>query len=167
MEVVLRDDPVLENYLVVRLVPAGEIVTVIEILSHANKQPGRDREDYIRKRQEILDSEVNLVEVDLLRADPPMPFADEVDSDYCILAHHRTRLTRAWIYPFSLQQPISIFPLPLLPDDQEPLVNLNALLAGVYERAGYDLVINYIEPPVPPLNQADAAWAAERVKATT
>ena len=161
MEVVLHDDPLLENYLVVRLVPAGEIVTVIEILSHANKQPGRDREEYIQKRQEILDSEVNLVEIDLLRAHPPMPYADEVDSDYCILARHRTRLTRARIYPFNLPQPISIFSLPLLPDDQEPLVNLNELLAGVYERAGYDLVINYDEPPVPSLREQDAAWAKE------
>lgn len=161
MEVVLRDDSLLENYLVVRLVPAGEIVTVIEILSHANKQPGRDREEYIQKRQELLDSEVNLVEIDLLRAHPPMPYADEVDSDYRILARHRARLNRARLYPFGLRQPISIFSLPLLPDDQEPLVNLNELLAGVYERAGYDLVIHYDEPPVPPLREQDVAWAKE------
>ncbi len=166
-EVVLRDDPLIENYLVVRLVPAGEIVTVIEILSHANKQPGRDRETYIQKREELLETEVNLVEIDLLRAHPPMPYADEIDSAYCILARHRTRLNRARLYPFGVQQAIPIFPLPLLPDDQEPLVNLNELLAGVYERAGYDLILNYAEPPVPPLNEADAAWANELLKKVT
>lgn len=161
LEVVLRDDPLLENYLVVRLAPAGEIVTVIEILSHANKQPGRDRDAYIQKREELLETEVNLVEIDLLRAHEPMPYADEIESDYRILARHRTRLNHARIYPFHLRQPIPIFPLPLLPDDQEPLVNLNEILAGVYERAGYDLVINYAEQPNPPLNESDAAWAAE------
>jgi len=161
MEVALRDDPLVENYLVVRLVPAGEIVTVIEILSHANKQPGRDREMYIQKREELLETEVSLVEIDLLRAHPPMPYADEFESDYRILARHRTRLTHARVYPFQLRQPIPIFPLPLLPDDQEPLVNLNLLLSGVYERAGYDLVLNYAEPPVPPLRPEDAAWANE------
>jgi hypothetical protein len=51
-----------------------------------------------------------------------------------------------------------------LPDDQEPLVDLNELLSGVYERAGYDLVLNYGEPPTPPLNEADAVWANEILK---
>lgn len=166
-EVAIRDDPLIENYLVVRLVPAGEIVTVIEILSHANKQPGRDRETYIEKREELLATEVSLVELDLLRAHPPMPYADEIDSAYCILARHRKRLNHARIYGFNVRQPIPIFPLPLLPDDQEPLVNLNELLSAVYERAGYDLILNYSEPPVPPLNNGDAAWADEILKKAT
>jgi len=51
--------------------------------------------------------------------------------------------------------------LPLLPDDQEPLVNLNELIAGVYERAGYDLVIDYTQAPVPELRAQDVAWAKE------
>jgi len=38
---------------------------------------------------------------------------------------------------------------------------LNALLAGVHERAGYDRVIDYAQPPEPPLNDEDAAWAAQ------
>ncbi len=165
MEVALRDDPLLENYLVVRLVPAGEIVTVIEILSHANKQPGRDRESYVQKREELLETEVSLVEVDLLRDHPPMPYADEIDSAYRILARHRKRLNYARIYPFEVQQAIPIFSLPLLPDDHEPLVNLNELLAGVYERAGYDLILQYDKPPQPPLSDEDARWAAERIAA--
>ena len=40
-------------------------------------------------------------------------------------------------------------------------MDLNALLAGVHERAGYDRVIDYAQPPEPPLNDADAEWAAQ------
>jgi hypothetical protein len=169
LEVVFRDDPLEESYLVVRLVPSGEIVTVIEILSHTNKQRGRDREKYLAKREEFFDAALGIVEIDFLRAGPSMPYTEAAHgADYRILVRDRAHPTRAKLYPFNVRHPIPIFPLPLLPDDQEPLVNLNELVAGVYERAGYDLVINYGEPPNPPLTESDAAWANELVnKATT
>jgi hypothetical protein len=162
LEVVIRDDPLEENYLVVRLVPSGEIVTVIELVSHTNKRGGRDREKYLAKREELFDASVSIVEIDLLRAGAPMPYTEvAAQADYRILIRHRTRPSRLKIYPFQVRQPIPIFPLPLLPDDQEPLVNLNELLAGVYERAGYDLIINYAQAPIPPLREEDARWANE------
>jgi hypothetical protein len=33
-------------------------------------------------------------------------------------------------------------------------------LHTAYERARYDLRVDYRKPPVPPLSPADAAWAA-------
>ena len=39
-------DTVEEPFLEVRLLPSGEVVTVIEFLSHTNKQGGRDRTNY-------------------------------------------------------------------------------------------------------------------------
>jgi len=39
-------DMVEEPFLEVRLLPSGEVVTVIEFLSHTNKQGGRDRTNY-------------------------------------------------------------------------------------------------------------------------
>ncbi|RMF26349.1 MAG: DUF4058 family protein, partial [Chloroflexi bacterium] len=56
------------------------------------------------------------------------------------------------------------FPLPLRPGDEEPLVDLNALLHALYDRAGYDLSIDYTRPPVPPLEGEDATWAAARLR---
>lgn len=44
-----------------------EVITLIEILSYSNKQPGPDREKYLQQRQEILSSRTSLVEIDLLR----------------------------------------------------------------------------------------------------
>ena len=44
-----------------------KVVTVIEIVSPSNKQPGPDRRSYETKQQEVLSSDANLIELDLLR----------------------------------------------------------------------------------------------------
>ena len=44
------------------------VVTAVELLSPADKTPGRDRDAYLNKRADYLASQVNLVEMDLLRA---------------------------------------------------------------------------------------------------
>jgi hypothetical protein len=154
-------EPVEEGYLEVRLVPGGEVVTVIELLLHINKQPGRDRETYLEKREALLASRVHFVEIDLLRAGPPMPYTERAaGSHYRFFIRRSERPREARLYPFDVRQPIPAFPLPLRPDDAEPTVDLGGLLRRVYDRAGYDLVINYGQPPVPPLNEADTSWAA-------
>jgi len=85
-----RRDPIEEGYLEVRLVPTGEVVTVIELLSHTNKQPGREREAYLEKREERLDSRVSFVEIDLLRA------ATIACSSATGSASHRRGSTLSW-----------------------------------------------------------------------
>lgn len=148
-----------EAFLEVRLVPTGEVVTIVEVLSHSNKQPGRDREAYIGKRDELLRTDVGFVEIDLLRAGSPMPYTGVANSEYRLLIRRRQQPTHARIYPFGVRQPVPKFALPLLPDDTEPIVDLGILLHSVYDRAGYDLIIDYNLPPTPPLSQADTSWA--------
>ncbi len=54
-------------YLEVRDMETGWVVTAIEILSPVNKRSGEGRMSYLQKRQGILVSLTNLVEIDLLR----------------------------------------------------------------------------------------------------
>ncbi len=49
------------------------VVTVVEMLSPANKTPGKDRNAYLAKREEYLAANVNLVEINLLRASKTPP----------------------------------------------------------------------------------------------
>jgi hypothetical protein len=51
----------------VREAGADTLVTAIEILSPINKRSGRERQRYLRKRRELLRSEVHVMELDLLR----------------------------------------------------------------------------------------------------
>jgi len=65
---------VVENYLVIRHLGSGEVVTVIELLSPSNKCTGSEgRKAYLAKREEILSSRTNLVELDLLRGGARLP----------------------------------------------------------------------------------------------
>ncbi len=41
----------------------------------------------------------------------------------------------------------------------EPIVDLQALLNTVYDRAGYDFTLDYTAELVPPLSETDAVWA--------
>jgi Protein of unknown function (DUF4058) len=44
-----------------------KLITLIEILSPSNKRRGPDRKAYAHKQQEVLESDANLIELDLLR----------------------------------------------------------------------------------------------------
>lgn len=161
VEVVLAiPDEVGESYLEVREVTTGRVVTVMELLSPANKLYQKGREAYIEKRAEILGSRTNLVEIDLLRAGEPMPTqGGRVESDYRILVSRAKTRPRALLYPFNLRDAIPTFDLPLLPGDEEPAVDLGAIFHALYERARYDLSLDYSQPPVPPLRDEDVAWS--------
>jgi hypothetical protein len=153
---VLMEDEVGENYLEVHETGAGKLVTVLELLSPANKLHAKGRETYEQKRRDVFRSRTNLVEVDLLRA----------GGDYRIVIMRGSRRPRGQMHAFALRQPIPSFPLPLLPGEVEPLVDLNAILHALYDRARFDLRLDYTQPPVPPLHETDAAWANELINNT-
>ena len=64
------------RYLRVIDVKSRRVVTVIELLSPSNKELGKDHDHYLAKREEFLGSRTNLVEIDLLRADPRLPMGE-------------------------------------------------------------------------------------------
>ncbi len=157
-------DEVEDTFLEVHEVKSGKLVTGLEILSPANKQ-GKGRTTYEEKRQDYFRTRTNLVEIDLLRAGEPMPVVGRpVGSDYRILVSRGPRRPHAQLYAFGVRGAIPSFALPLAPGDEEPVVELNAVLHGVYHRARFDLRLEYSRPPVPPLSEADAAWARELIE---
>jgi hypothetical protein len=153
-------DIVRETYLEVRARDTDRVVTVLEILSPSNKLPGEGREQYERKRLKLLGTLTNLVEIDLLRAGPPMTMrGDGREAHYRILVSRSLERPQADLLAFSVRQPIPDFPLPLQPGEEEPIVEINRLLHELYDRAGYDLRIDYRSEPEPSLEGEDAAWA--------
>jgi hypothetical protein len=152
-----------EWYLEIRIASTSKLVTAVEVLSPTNKAAGAGRRQYLRKRTKVLESKTSLVEIDLLRGGKPMPLSSPktVDGDYRILVSRGRTRPRAELYVFDVRQPIPPIPIPLLPKDPEPTLDLNAVLHALYERARFDLVLDYTKPPVPPLTEEDAAWARE------
>ncbi len=163
---VLLPDYVRLGYLELRTAADDRIVTVVELLSPFNKRSGEGWDDYTRKRGQVLASAVHLVEIDLLRAGQRMALARPVaQADYRILVSAWETRPRADLYAFDVTSPIPSFPLPLLPDDMPARVDLGAILHAVYDRAGFDLRLDYRRDAEPPLRPQAAAWADALLRA--
>jgi hypothetical protein len=149
-----------ERYLEVRELGTDAVITAIELLSPTNKRTGKGRVAYEEKRQQILDSKSHFIELDLLRNEPPILMTgNDLNWDYRILVSRSEQRPIADLYGFMLPEPIPIFPLPLKPEDKELAIDLQSILNGVYERAGYRFRIDYRQPVPPPvLPQADREW---------
>ena len=63
-----------------------------------------------------------------------------------------------------LQDPLPVVPVPLrAPDDDIPL-DLASAFTTIYDRAAYDLSLNYAEPPPPPpLSASEQIWLRQRL----
>ena len=123
--------------------------------------------DPLKMREDFILSRASFVEIDLLRAGEPMPVrTPPPPSDYRILVCRARRSKDAVLYAFPYTSPIPPILIPLLPGDPEPLLDLNGILHALVDRASYDLVIDYAQPPDPPLRPEDEAWAAKIVAAT-
>ncbi|MBD2311244.1 DUF4058 family protein [Desertifilum sp. FACHB-1129] len=149
-----------ERYLEVREVGTDTFITVIEVLSPKNKQKGKGRTAYENKRRRILGSLSNLVEIDLIRAGIPMTIIGKVQpSDYRLIVSRSSQRPQADLYDFDLREPIPSVPLPLRPEDEEPLIELQAIVQGVCDRAGYNERIDYSQPvPPPKLSNTTQQW---------
>lgn len=151
---------VTERYLEVRELGTDAVVTVIEVLSPKNKRSGEGRTGYEQKRRRILGSNTHLIELDLLRAGKPMPMHQvPVPTAYRLLISRATDRPTADLYGLTLQAPLPALPLPLLSAEIEPMIPLQAVFEGVYERARYRSRIDYTQPiPPPALSNVEQAW---------
>ena len=140
----------------------SRVVTVIELLSPSNKQPGPDREQYIAKRSELLRSEVHFVELDLLRGGPRMPMENLPECDYYALVGRIEERPRAGVWPIHLRDPLPVIPIPLADPYPDARLDLKQVLDRVHDAAGYEDYI-YDGEPRPPLAKDDADWARQRL----
>jgi len=154
-------EEVRESYLEIRDVVNGQVVTVIEILSPKNKRNGEGRIAYERKRNRVLASATHFIEIDLLRKGTHFPLGQSsISTQYYVLVARGDRRPHGDLYAFPLRSPLPSFPLPLSGADVEPMIDLQTIFQGVYDRAGFDMVINYEEPSLMKLDDAaDGEWA--------
>lgn len=153
----------------IRAINDETLVTAIELLSPVNKRPGADGADaYDQKRQELFQSGVHLLEIDLLRGGRrphlarPNPLPDD---PYFVFLSRAERWPEIAIWPCTLQKPLPTVAVPLRRPDPDVPLPLTTILHQVYRNARYDLQIDYrVDPPPPDLRPADAAWLAERLQ---
>jgi hypothetical protein len=148
-----------EAYLVIRERETMEVVTVIETLSPANKRTSSDgREQYLEKRQEILQSHSNLVEIDLLRGGTRLPMIGSPAGDFIAIVSRSRRRPKASSYAWTLRQPMPTIAIPLKGDDADVPLDLQKVFTTTYERARYQLSLDYAAELHPALSGADLEW---------
>jgi hypothetical protein len=162
----LMDDEIHEDRLQVINAERHQVVTVIEIASPTNKVAGwQGRASYLRKREEVMNSPSHFVEIDLLRAGDPLNFRELLPPhDYLVHVSIRQRRPRARAWPIRLQQRLPVVEIPLRPEDKDVPLDLQEVLSAVYDRAGYDMSINYHSEPNPPLCGENTEWAAKLLR---
>ena len=156
-----------ERRVVIRTVDKNRVVTVIELLSPANKTRGsKGRRHYIRKRNNVLDSSAHFVEIDLLRGgDRFEGYTKLPPSDYLIaVSREPIRPTADW-WLVKLEDRLPEIPIPLRKGDADVMLDLQAVLNTFFDRSDYGRRLRYDQPPEPPLTPAQTAWASELVAA--
>jgi hypothetical protein len=138
------------------------IVTVIVVLSHANKV-GRGLEAYRNKQQTLLQSQTHLLEIDLLRAGSytvAAPLTEEIPPHpYRISLHRAGQGEQFEVWPISLRSPLPEVRIPLTQEHSDIYLDLQEALNEAYDEGNYAAEITYDQPSVPPLASHDASWA--------
>jgi hypothetical protein len=148
------------SFVEVRDRDSWQLVTVIELLSPANKRPGADRAQFLAKRGELLASDVHFVELDLLRGGPRLPIEGLPDCDYYALVSRAADRPEADLWPLELRDRLPTIPVPLRMPDPDARLDLSVVLQRVHDAARYGSYI-YKGPPQPPLEPADQVWARQ------
>jgi hypothetical protein len=178
VEVDVLNEPQQVNFVEIRDVRSGhELVTLIEILSPSNKQPGDDQDSYLRKRDEVLSSRASLIEIDLLRCGGRRIYGPDVDQcvnrfhpplDYLVLVQ------RAWrrgsrlsfqLFPSRVTQSLPVIVVPLRDGEREVPLDLQFAVQQAYDRGPYRRgAVNYDASPNPPLSGELHIWASEQIR---
>lgn len=152
-----------ESFVEIRSVQrGGQIVTVIELLSLANKMSGRGREEYQRKQYDLLRSDVNLLEIDLLRAGQhtlALPMLPSPGKEYMACLHRGDGSWRFATWASGIRERLPHVAVPLTEELPDIALDLQKIFTAVYDGGRYGETIDYTAPPLPPLRPEDAEWA--------
>jgi hypothetical protein len=148
-----------------------DVVTVIEIVSPTNKYAAPGRVSYLAKQQEVRQSKVHLVEVDLLRSGTHVLAVPEWIARARGPYHYLACVNRAAglrdefdLYPRTLKQRLPRIAIPLAGDDPDVVLDMQAVLEQTYEDGQYADRIDYTAPCLPRLGRKEAAWATQVIK---
>ncbi len=150
-----------EAYLEVLDTSNDQVVTVIEILSPANKVPGADGLKSLEvKRNEVMRSSTHWVEIDLIREGVSLiPTKPLPEHEYLVLVSSAKRRPDSYLWPIRLSQRLPVIPIPLRAGDDDAPLDLQSVLDTAYDHASYDTDIDYTKDPVPSLKPPWAEWS--------
>jgi len=151
-----------EEYIEIRRRSDDQLVTLLEVVSPANKTTAAGRAAYLNTRQQASAVGSSLVEIDLvLQGQPTLEYSrDNLPQwDYAVT------VTRAWyrerfeIYTTTLQKRLPRFRLPLAATERDMVLDLQSSFTLCYDRFGFGERIDYQNGPPPSLHERIALAA--------
>jgi len=143
----------------IRSTAGRRLVCAIEILSPANKS-GDGRREYLTKRQKILRSSAHLIEIDLLRRGARVPMQQALPAaPYFVFVSRADDRPMVDVWPIALGDSLPAVPVPLLAGDPDLALDLQQAFDNVYDLRGFDLLLDYRQPPEVPFSPEDEEWA--------
>jgi hypothetical protein len=123
--------------------PDRSLVAVLEVASLLSKQ-GLHRTAYLSERKERLYQQVDLVELDLLRAGRRPPLAKPLPPGDCYyLVSRAEQRPDCQVYAWGLRQPLPTLPVPLRAPDPDLMIPLAAVFNTAYDRGRFQRRIDY------------------------
>jgi hypothetical protein len=156
-----------EDYIEIRQRTDGRLITLIDVVSPANKVTTAGRTAYLDKRKEGKTAGANLVELDLvLQGQPTLDYSREglPDWDYAVTVTRSTQPEKYEIYTATLQKRLPRFRLPLAPDDRDTVLDLHTAFTRCYDQGGFASRIDYAKDPPTTLTAEDKQWLQEMLK---
>src|SRR5262249_9179628 len=139
----------------------SRLVTLVELVSPANKVTRQGRAAYLDRRREGRSAGANLVEIDLvLQGQPTLEYSRDglPDWDYAITVTRSTPPERYEIYTPPRKKRLPRSRLPLAPDDRDTVLDLHTAFTRCYDQGSFSGRIDYSRDPATTLSAEDRSW---------
>jgi hypothetical protein len=150
-----------ESFLEIRLKSSGDkLVTLIEMVSPVNRTHPEGRKRFEQRRDEARMEGAHLVELDLVLQGASCLEADLstlADAQYVCCVTRAARPVKHELYGTALNKRLPRIRLPMLPDERDLVLDVQALVNRVYDRC-FEGLIDYQHDPHVPLSDADRKW---------
>jgi hypothetical protein len=151
----------IEDVIEIRQRDDDQLVTLMDVVSPANKTTPEGRRAFLDRRQSARSSSANVVEIDLvLQGQPTLEYSRDglPDWDYAVTVTRPRQPERYEIYTATLQKRLPRFRLPLAADDRDTVVDLHQAFTRCFESGDFGSKIDYRRDPTVPLSVDDRFW---------
>ncbi len=155
-----------EEYLELRQRPSGRLITVVDLVSPANRTTATGRNEYLRTREEFRRQGAHIVELDLVLQGQSclnLSLENVPQYDYLVSVSRAQHPDRFEVYTSTLRARLPRFRLPLAGDDRDVVVDLQ----GIFNRSfdvHFNGKIDYRPDPPVLLKDDDRTWMQQLLK---
>jgi len=156
-----------ESYIEVRQRSDGRLITLLEVISPANKITGEGRRLYRARRDEVKKMNANVVEIDLVLQGQTLIDCNKDAAptwDYAVVVTRWTHPDRYEIYSATLPKRLPRFRVPLASDDRDTVLDLQAAVAKAFDQGGFIKNIDFARDPATHLTDENRKWLNDRLK---